>query len=662
MAAVPVLADPSVMTAQERTDELAASIARDDLLAVLLVMIYCGVDEVNGAASTSNRTPLETALLTPTVRTPVRRLIVECLLHRGASVAAVLQHPPRDALPAILSVVTRWNAGGRDEATTAYSLCFTMQLNQAEPFIGANGFGPDGPVDPPAPAPPPAQTNGASPAEASSSHAGLHGPPSHEASTSSHRRDSTAVQTGTSVGPSPALAAPISDNWICVANIPMSLAERWIFDKLERNRVHCVDIFLSKAHNKSARFAFVGFHGVQAGSAAVRVLHNLPVHGGKLVATPFFDRMTGSRKPKISDADILARRYIGAHAQAALAPFERRHGLFFLHLSPHTTSDNVHRFLERSLPASEIGFIEVRKSGLSFIAFADVATEDACRKAIIDLDGEALDGYAVRITWLERESLWRPPSGALADFAARRGSFRSTDHHTSPPSLTRQLSEHEPINKPILHETRRETRTGDTGGPPSTCKRNEAPASSNSTAAHAAKAPFPPPPAELPPPAAVSKTRASPSSSSSVKDVERLRSLGLTPQQIGAIQHMWRPLDESPTTSTTVADEPFDRTINVQVRFGFVPQEVAKKALRENDVAPTYLDDRVKQARYEAFLAAQAGESRTYYTVFFAQLAEFNASSSAFAEAARSAAARSTQGTNGTMQVDEEVVKKEHTP
>lgn len=47
MASAPVLADPSVMTAQERTNELVASVERDDLLAVLLVLGYCAEDEVN---------------------------------------------------------------------------------------------------------------------------------------------------------------------------------------------------------------------------------------------------------------------------------------------------------------------------------------------------------------------------------------------------------------------------------------------------------------------------------------------------------------------------------------------------------------------------------------------------------------------------------------
>ena len=98
------------------------------------------------------------------------------------------------------------------------------------------------------------------------------------------------------------------------------------------------------------------------------------------------------------------------------------------------------------------------------------------------------------------------------------------------------------------------------------------------------------------------------------RDLGRLRSLGIEPHQIEAIQQMWPSLN-APPSSASGADEPFERGIDAQVRFGFVPQEVAKKALRENSVAPTYPDDRVKQARYEAFLSAHAGESRDYYTV-----------------------------------------------
>ncbi|BGP38112.1 hypothetical protein JCM10449v2_002039 [Rhodotorula kratochvilovae] len=696
MVAVPVLADPSVMTAQERTDELAASIARDDLLAVLLVMIYCGVDEVNGAASTSNRTPLETALLAPTVRTPVRRLIVECLLHRGASVAAVLQHPPRDALPAILSVVTRWNAGGRDEATTAYSLCFTMQLNQAEPFIVANGYGPDGPVDSPAPAPPPAQTNGASPAVASPSYARLDGPPSHEASSSSHRRDSSMgkdlmredsrrddnprraespPQSPTIVparrGFSPDRAAtpppPELDHWIFVGGLPQTVAERYIYEQLAAAAISVDDIFLSQSHTKPTRFAYVAVRASGAVQKACNVLARLRPDGCKLHANLFVDKTTGSHKPQISNSEY-KRQYVGPERQAQRLPNERQLGLFLLHVSPHAGPSDVSDFLQRSLQREQIGAIEVRHVGYNTLAFVDVKDEDLCRKAIRELDGGCFLDRAVRVSWLEldrREGASRRHRGP-GDVPSREEERLAINYQplvtNRYAALAAKGAAKEPPPGPAAWRALEGNEPAQRSSPPA--------ATDTSTVTLAASAePVQPDQGDVNAPqrtsapagGQVAEAKANAEGSLLERDLDRLRSLGIEPHQIEAIQQMWPSLN-APPSSASGADEPFERGIDAQVRFGFVPQEVAKKALRENSVAPTYPDDRVKQARYEAFLAAQAGESRDYYTVFFAQLAEFNASSGAFAETARAAAAGSTQGTNGAIQVDEEVVKTEGTP
>ncbi|GAA5996443.1 uncharacterized protein JCM10292_007610 [Rhodotorula paludigena] len=164
MAAAPSLADPSIMLAHERTDELVKCVERDDLLGVLLVLCYCVDDEVNGKASAFPITPLETAVCYPTRRFAVRRLIVECLLHRGASPDDIVRKPAASAHAALLSVLRGWRSGGREQAPIAYQLCFVLSLEEAETYITDNGLGPDGPHDPP----PAAST----------------GPPSGEASTS----------------------------------------------------------------------------------------------------------------------------------------------------------------------------------------------------------------------------------------------------------------------------------------------------------------------------------------------------------------------------------------------------------------------------------------------------------------------------------------------
>ncbi|GAA5920033.1 hypothetical protein JCM8208_002197, partial [Rhodotorula glutinis] len=115
MASAPVLADPSAMTSQGLTDELVASIRRDDLLGVLLVLSYCAEAEVNSTARSFGASPLETALLYPTSRTPVRRIIAECLLQRGARADHLVQDMPSRALPVIESVLRGWHSGGSEQ-------------------------------------------------------------------------------------------------------------------------------------------------------------------------------------------------------------------------------------------------------------------------------------------------------------------------------------------------------------------------------------------------------------------------------------------------------------------------------------------------------------------------------------------------------------------
>ncbi|GJN88412.1 hypothetical protein Rhopal_001378-T1 [Rhodotorula paludigena] len=578
MAAAPSLADPSVMLAHERTDELVKCVERDDLLGVLLVLCYCVDDEVNGKASAFPMTPLETAVCYPTRRFAVRRLIIECLLHRGASADDILRKPAASAHAAPLSVLRGWRSGGREQASIAYQLCFVLSLEEAETYITDNGLGPDGPHDPPP--------------TASS------GPPSGEASTSTAPAEPSARE-GVAGAPQP------SSHWIYVGRLPLQTAERWIYDKLAQAGTPANDIFLSKARNQPSRFAFVGFITAQAAQLAVRILDQEFVHGNTVSATRFRDRSTGSTQPHISEADLIARRYVGAQRHAALPPTERRIGLFLLHLPPGTTESEIYLFLRRSVPAAQIGAIEVRRAGLSVLAFADVPDEQACQRAIVGLDGEALGGYGVRVSWLEPRSLWSPTQHAVADAMARYRDFLENEKRSSAARPT--AANNESTNESISSSITELSRTHE--------------------------------PTEL--------------------DIQRLRSLGMDDDQIKAIERIWTPLHEPPAQPDGSA--PFDRSVDITVQFGHVTQSEARAALEHNAKAPAFPDDAAMQARYEAFLRAQTGDSRDWYTVFFAQLADFNRSSAAFTAKAREIVNSAAVGAEkeNKMEMDASDVKQE---
>lgn len=148
------LADPSRMSAQERTSELAQAVEGDDVLGCLLVLSYSEdvPAEINGrctsfppslylfspffnfleaeltlklvsasrlTASRTGRSPLETAIISPIRRVDVRRVIVEILLLGGANADEVLARRFPSYSYGLVDIVKGWNRGGR--ATGAWT-------------------------------------------------------------------------------------------------------------------------------------------------------------------------------------------------------------------------------------------------------------------------------------------------------------------------------------------------------------------------------------------------------------------------------------------------------------------------------------------------------------------------------------------------------------
>ncbi|GAA5860568.1 hypothetical protein JCM3774_006209 [Rhodotorula dairenensis] len=158
-----LLRDPADLSPAERTHDLVAAVARDDLLAVVLVLQNCYPHEVV-ADDATGRTALETALTRPTKRQDVRRLVTQCLLVCAPPQVARQGPPPpanpESSLDSSTDSVARqvwhdWNSGRDHVAPDATRLCFEMTMGQVEDWILAHGLGDVDSVEPPLPPPPP---------------------------------------------------------------------------------------------------------------------------------------------------------------------------------------------------------------------------------------------------------------------------------------------------------------------------------------------------------------------------------------------------------------------------------------------------------------------------------------------------------------------------
>ncbi|KPV76030.1 uncharacterized protein RHOBADRAFT_53030 [Rhodotorula graminis WP1] len=796
MAAAPVLADPSAMTPGERTNELVALVQRDDLLGVLLVLLYCGEAEVNSTATLYRTSPVEAALLYPTRRTPVRRLIAECLLHRGARTDHLAQNMPSRALPAIESILSSWDDGGRERATISYDLSFTMDLYAAEEYLQEHGYGPDGPPDPPsadsssapavlapvshaAPTPPtpphddphrpvdspsstlyelvpqdaatPYRRDGPSdhaPSPRDDSRRSEHAqwpsrggsdrheprrrsrspyrrrdsyarddceqrsrsprrerpssprrvaayprnssPPRHDVGDGRRRgskslrgysptrsptrereraparsfenADRTSRRRSRSRSRSPHEPVPRGftpeprelENWLFVGGLPQTVAERFIYDHLSGVGIRVDDVFLSQSHHQPTRFAYVAVGRAQDISPACASLRNLTLDGRRIFAKPFTDASTGSSVPEVSNSEY-KRQYVGSERQAQRSPDQRKLGLFLLHLSRNARPADVVDFLGRSLRADEIGPVEVKQVGMNVIAFVSMRDEALCRRVIRQLDGECFCGQAVRVAWREldtHESRSRRVQGPASqhsheldgaavnreplkinryDQLAKAGAEKQND----PQARSAPLAAAD-VAAPAIqsHSPSRSGLVAASAPAPEHSAAGSASPSSTLVGSRAA------------PPGAPQATPAPPSSVDRDPDVDRLRSIGLSDEQVAAVQQLWRPVERDEVGGPTL-----ERRMDVQVDFGCVFKEDARLALAQNAREPAFPDDSASQARYSAFLEAQAGESRDYYTVFFAKLAEFSSSSVALAAKARSVAEAARRDMGASMDV-----------
>ncbi|ORY89653.1 hypothetical protein BCR35DRAFT_300059 [Leucosporidium creatinivorum] len=143
-------------------------------------------------------------------------------------------------------------------------------------------------------------------------------------------------------------------------------------------------------------------------------------------------------------------------------------------------------------------------------------------------------------------------------------------------------------------------------------------------------------------PTALSSAATSLSPSAHQRDLDdaRLASLGYSSTDIDTLNTLMQPMETPPSAG-------FDRTAQFEVSFGYLPPETARLALMKQARKRRFADDERKQLAYETFLMGQTGESRDLYTIFFAQLTEFNDESRMFMQGAKSALAAARAGGGG---------------
>ncbi|GAA6001068.1 hypothetical protein JCM10207_007398 [Rhodosporidiobolus poonsookiae] len=433
-------------------------------------------------------------------------------------------------------------------------------------------------------------------------------------------------------------------HWVFVGNIPASLSERYLYDKLDRRGIEVGDIFLTTVKG-GFRIAYVGVYSASDIDRSIRAFDNLAIGKQKLRAIPFQDPKTGSTRPSMSNK-CPERRYVGAKRHAERPPNPRHPVLFLLHLPLKVGREDIARFLDKSCSPRNIKRITLRVGGVTPTAFVDLEDAETGRRAILNLDGELLNGHAVRVNWHELDTTWlksyfsplqpdnlshRPPPPDRSSEAVRTASparsHRSTQRtgisHPSPPPKLKPASPAPPAEKPRVPSAP-PAPTQETASVPPPVK--------NTPPEPAKPEPVPDIKQEEPPAATASTTAPLPGPDFSA-DLARLRSCGLSDTAIHAVQQLWTPLAAPLPGNPT-------RSFDAHVSFGFLSQAEARAALEANRKAPAYPreEDKAQQERYEAFLRAQAGESNEWYTVFFSQLYAFNAASAAFALKGKEAA------------------------
>ncbi|GAA6001093.1 hypothetical protein JCM10207_007409 [Rhodosporidiobolus poonsookiae] len=459
-------------------------------------------------------------------------------------------------------------------------------------------------------------------------HARINGSSSRSRSRSPSRNPSRAVSRPLSPNrPSPRgrTPSPATEpaSWLYVNRLPNDISERRLYEVLHDRHVAPEDVHVQPQQPQKAkstlRIAYVGFRSQDEASAGTDVLLRHLASSRSLSVHPF-RASSGSTTPNISAPR--RRRYHGPARNAAHVPDPPHQQLVFRHLKHGMTERALSDFIERNLGADcarECDIARERTHRAETHAFVKLDTVERAREAILKLDGEVWNGMAMSVHWAGEPDKpandERPPP-----FSAE-------------PADSRSLSS---SNVEPLGATNRYSRG------PSIPSRPVDPALPPSPPRSRSRKPSPSPIRDDTPPRLVAPASSNSPSTALERDRDRLRAIGMSPADVASMERIWAPLDAPPAGSDPSLASSFSRSVEVKVDFGFLPRREAKLALDANEDEAAFPDDPVKQMQYEAFLKAQAGESRDWYTIFCARLAEFSQLAAVFADRGHKAATDST--------------------
>ncbi|GJN88425.1 hypothetical protein Rhopal_001391-T1 [Rhodotorula paludigena] len=611
-ASVETLPDPTTLTPQERVDRLVDAVESDDLLGVVLFLKFLEEGEINACSSSTAKSPLEAALGGHSSKPTFRRLILECLLHAGASSNSFAQGHSPDEHDSFKEIIEQWQSGGQEKAGEAWRLSKETDLQELEHWVRVRtnfSSGASTTADPPdaamlslpTSAPASNQTAPQSPLQPRFTDEAAHVDQSLGASGPSFH------QSGS---PSPVQSKDDPEFWITVTDIPPAFGERWLFDTLSKNGVVMQDCLVGPLSGLARRFAFVAFGTSADRERALDTLDHCRCFDTHLSAHPFYDDRTNSDRPDFGGTQRRQDAYLGTTRNAANASHATNRRIIIKHLPDWAEQRRVIDFVDCALGERLARQVDVLqpKGKHEKIAIVNFHRHSDAVRAFEIIDGATFDGRAVAVLWkADKTNVKQGKDGIVGS----RPAVSQIDAQPSEEALLRLEGGAQSLI--VSHDVTPEPAT------PGPSQRHVATTVStlpaeNFSDLRADPVLLPSPP--LPPiQQAMLNT-----------DLSRLRSpiVGLSEHRIAALQRIWDASDTPPSSSK--------RELPVQVAFGFLSRDEARNAMRRNEQRPAFPEDEVQQKRYEEFLRAQAGESRDWYMFFLESLAQHNSLGSTFVD------------------------------
>ncbi|GAA5947557.1 hypothetical protein JCM3765_001727 [Sporobolomyces pararoseus] len=383
--------------------------------------------------------------------------------------------------------------------------------------------------------------------------------------------------------------------WMVLRKVPTDWAQRRIYDELAKHKISAHHCILNRSVDR-CRTAYLAFSSSRDLQDAIEAFERARcgLKADRYDSSRFRDVMdlpyppSATREPPYLPPSLAVK---------AIPPNPCK--LTVKYLPSEATSSQVIKFIESRIGSGTIEYCSLHGVTIQGRENAEQLAEVVMRrkshaiKAIEILDGIVFRGIGLRVEWwyskhcpIVQPSIESPCNASTAHRSDRRTSQlspRRRSRSRSPPRPKHSLSPPRPLSN---------------GTPDTPPRRSRSP------------------------------------DSQLAMDLSRIRSLNLSSEDLEAIQRIWTPLEAPPRSP----NQNFNREVDVNVKFGFLPRSEALSALEDKE--PVFQEDPLLERRYRSFLEGQAGISRDYYTIFFAQLFDWNVHSEMFANRGREIAAR----------------------